>query len=530
MLHRLLWLPATAIVLAACGASDTSKSSDDQALSDRRPGGDTSVSRLATNQAFSRSSANLDGNGAFEFEVGDDIFKAHRVQAPGAQGKLKRDGLGPLFNLSSCQGCHILDSRGHVPIASGEYEHAPGMLIRLGIKADDPRATILDRKRLANGEIPAIPHPVYGGQFQDRSINGFAEHTYSDDSETLGLDGSKLAGKTVPTGEGDIKISWQAANFTYQDGTRIPLHYPEFELTNLQFGDPGDVQMSPRISSQMIGLGLIEAIKASDILQRADAEDRDNNGISGVANYNNGQLGRFGWKAGNPTLMMQNTSAFAGDIGITSIAVKQTDCTAEQGTCQTLENNGASTSPSGNGYELSDKHAQQLEFYTQHLAPPERPDFNQPDVQAGKKLFNQIGCEDCHRAYFVTGKHPSNALSNQTVWPYTDVLLHDMGSQLADNRREFKANGQEWRTAPLWGIGLTAQIVGQQKAQFLHDGRARNIEEAIVWHGCVELTTSIANSKNETSCQAGEAAASRDRFARLSAKERLQLIQFVQSL
>ena len=517
-------------LLTACGGS-SSGSKDAQPYevqaSEEFPGGLTSVERLTDDQAFSIASRNLvstafdDFVGFARFERGDDVFNDARVEAPGAPGQRRRDGLGPLFNLSSCQGCHILDGRGHSPAADGEYEHAPSMLIRLSIPSDDPRVAMADLQSFQNGEIPVIPHPVYGGQFQDRSVSGFAEHTYPANSVTLTGTGQSIAGQTVGTGEGDIRVTWMPASFTYPDQTRKALRFPRFELTNLQFGDLGEFEMSPRISPQMIGLGLIEAITADVILERADENDADNDGISGKANYNNGVLGRFGWKAGNATLMAQNTGAFAGDIGITSSFAQATDCTDAENNCQQLENNGFTTDPAPSGFELYDEDAVTMEFYTQHLSVPRRTEFDSETARAGKRLFFEAGCESCHRATVVTGEHASPALSGQTIWPYTDVLLHDMGTQLADNRPEFRATGTEWRTAPLWGVGLTAQVVGQRNTQFLHDGRAADIEEAILWHGCV------AGVDN---CMAGEAEAARDRFAALTAAERQQLIHFINTL
>lgn len=487
-----------AALLTACGGS--SNNSNFQAGEDK-PGGDTTTGRLNSAEAFSESSANLLNFGAEklqQFEAGDVVFTRSWVEAPTTvfDGRQHRDGVGPLFNTGSCQDCHIKDSRGHVPGSDGIFEHAQSMLIRVSIPYNDPRATAAQRNAFDNGEAPVIPHPVYGGQYQDRSSSDFQNGT----------------------GEGDIKVSWQTSEFSYPDGEKVTLRQPVFELVNLQFGVLADenngesFELSPRISPQMIGLGLLEAISDQAILANADEQDTNNDGISGKANYNNGAVGRFGWKAGNPTLRKQGLGAFAGDIGVTSADANHTDCTSEQGECQNLENAGSETGSNNGGFELRPQDADTLIFYTQHLAVPSRPNAANSDILAGKKLFNNVGCQSCHVASFTTGTHAdSEALSDQLIWPYTDLLLHDMGEALADNRPEFKATGQEWRTAPLWGIGLTAQIVGADKAQFLHDGRARNIEEAILWHG-------------------GEAQKIKEKFTHLSKEERTLLLNFVGDL
>lgn len=488
-------------VLTACGGS--SKSSDpfsSAELGENKPGGDTTTGRLSSAEAFSEASANLLNFGADQlqqFELGDAVFTRAWVEAPTPvnDGRQHRDGVGPLFNTGSCQDCHIKDSRGHAPNTDGVFENAPSMLIRVSIPYSDPRATAAQKNAFDNGEAPVIPHPIYGGQYQDRSVSDF--HSGN--------------------GEGSIKVTWQNNEFSYADGAVVALRKPIFELVDLEFGELANTsngegfEISPRISPQMIGLGLLEAIKAEDILAQQDVNDSNSDGISGKANYNNGDLGRFGWKAGNPTLRKQGLGAFAGDIGVTSADANNTDCTSEQGLCQNLENNGSDTGSNNGGFELRPQDADTLIFYTQHLAVPSRPNADDKNILAGKKLFHEVGCQTCHTPSFETGDHASAALSGQKIWPYTDLLLHDLGEGLADNRPEFKANGQEWRTAPLWGIGLTAQIVGDANAQFLHDGRARTIEEAILWHG-------------------GEAKNSKENFTNLNKENRQLLLNFVGDL
>jgi CxxC motif-containing protein (DUF1111 family) len=273
--------------------------------------------------------------------------------------------------------------------------------------------------------------------------------------------------------------------------------------------------LSPRVAPQMIGLGLLEAIAERDIEAAADPDDRDGDGISGRPNRvwstlaNSRRLGRFGWKAGSPSVDEQSQDAFAGDMGI-SVPLHPDgagDCTERQIACR--------RAPNGNSPQYDDLEAHRqvtdlVAFYSRHLAVPARRDHDSPEVLAGKRLFHQAGCSACHRPGYVTAADAADpALAGQRIWPYTDLLLHDMGEGLADHRPEGEASGREWRTAPLWGVGLTPQVSGH--GSYLHDGRARNLLEAILWHG-------------------GEAEAAREAVRTMSREQRRQLLRFVESL
>jgi CxxC motif-containing protein (DUF1111 family) len=273
--------------------------------------------------------------------------------------------------------------------------------------------------------------------------------------------------------------------------------------------------MSPRIAPPMIGLGLIEAIAEAAIRANADPDDRDKDGISGRPNEvwsvadDHVTLGRFGWKAGAPSIRQQSAEAAAGDIGLSNPLAPQAagDCTGAQKVCLDAPNGNSERS---GGFEIGQELMDLVVFYTQNLAVPLRRGADKPEVLQGKALFNSLGCAACHRPSFTTGTVEGQPqLSNQKIWPYTDLLLHDMGEGLADNRPEGVADGREWRTAPLWGLGLTEIVSGH--TFFLHDGRARNVEEAILWHG-------------------GEAQAARDGYAKLTKAERKALLAFVNSL
>jgi CxxC motif-containing protein (DUF1111 family) len=265
----------------------------------------------------------------------------------------------------------------------------------------------------------------------------------------------------------------------------------------------------------MIGLGLIEAVPEAQIRANTDADDKNGDGISGRANEVWSQeaerpmIGRFGWKAGVPSIREQSAGAFSGDMGLSTPIVTEPsgDCTQAQAFCRNAPN--GNTERDG-GFEVGPILFDLVTFYAQNLAVPPRRNMDDANVTKGKAIFHELGCASCHTPSFTTGKVDGQPhLSNQRIWPYTDMLLHDMGDGLADNRPEGMATGQEWRTPPLWGIGLTETVSGH--TYFLHDGRARNLEEAILWHG-------------------GEAQAARDGYAALSKADRDALISFVESL
>lgn len=434
-------------------------------------GGEGTVDQADTN-AYSLPQRNLSMTKRLDFSVGNSFFRNPWVEAPASTDA--RDGLGPLFNTNSCQGCHIKDGRGHPP---GADETPVSLFLRLAVPADPVKDADILRKQ---GFKPA---PVYGTQLQ-----------------TAALPAAKP--------EADLLIDWQPVQKTLADGTVVELRKPEYRIENPNYGPlPDNLLISPRVAPQMIGMGLLEAIPISDLEALADPEDDDNNGISGKLNQvwdiasQQTLPGRFGWKAGEPSVHQQSMGAFAGDMGLTSSIKPTTDCTPEQH-CERFTHGGEP--------EVSDKVANFVTFYAKSLAVPARRDMDNESVQKGARLFNEIGCAGCHTPKHQTGEVPDRPdLSNQTIWPYTDLLLHDMGPALADGRDEFLANGNEWRTPPLWGIGL-AQLVNPQSG-FLHDGRARTLEEAILWHG-------------------GEAQTTVDRYRLLTAPDRNALIDFLNSL
>ncbi len=432
-----------------------------------KQGGQAGIN-IMSSESYSKPSSNISTIRKGDFFIGNAFFKQPWVVAPASTDA--RDGLGALFNVAACQSCHIKDGRGHAPVDNNDTTDS--LLLRLAL----PPTTDKQKKQLAQSKMDKIPHPVYGGQFQDRSIQGV-------------------------TGEGHINTKWLKKSVKFKDGHTMTLRKPVFSLTKLGYGKMADETMiSPRIALPMIGLGLLEQIKAKDIEMQADPNDKDKNGISGKANKvissidGSLQLGRFGWKAGQPFLLTQNQAAFNGDMGLTSRLNPNENCTATQTECLNAPTGADDQQDGKKAVEVSDEVAKFVEFYTRNLAVPNRRHANDPQVLAGKKRFYDMGCIDCHTPRYQLPKLDKDHIeqSGQIIYPYTDMLLHDMGDDLADRtvagkipskdiQVEFLANSHEWRTQPLWGIGL-AQTVDKQ-AGFLHDGRAKTPLEAVLWHG-----------------------------------------------
>ena len=418
--------------------------------------------------AFGQEAIGLTAEQQTDFVVGNSIFRNNWVIAPSSVQSL--DGLGPMMNAISCGGCHFKDGRAKPPLSATEKLN--GLLFRLSIPGESLHGGPVDE-------------PIYGGQFQEKAIQGVES-------------------------EGDIEVYYDEISGSYPDGKAYTIRAPRYEFKNFKFGNwsPG-ILISPRIAPQMPGLGLLENIDEETILGFADEFDSDNDGISGKPNYvwdevqHKMVLGRFGWKANQPSILQQTAAALNGDIGITS-SLFPTD-----GLSQT-ERFLYAQIPNGGEPEIDDESVQKIVAYLQTLAVPGRRDWNKGEILNGKKIFNDLNCGKCHIAKMVTSqKNTFTMLNGQTIRPYTDLLLHDMGEGLADNRPDFKATGSEWRTPPLWGIGMIQTV--NKHTYLLHDGRARNIEEAILWHG-------------------GEAQQSREDFKNLTERDRKLLITFIETL
>lgn len=461
--------------------TDFSKAERFEALS----AGAATSRRKPSVQAFSHGSANLSFEQELDFKLGNALFRRLWVSAPSSTQA--SDGLGPLFNARSCQRCHLKDGRGHPPSANPPEDNAVSLLIRLSI----PPRTEAERELIESGKAGSIAEPTYGGQLQDFALPGH-------------------------DAEGQIYISYEDVSVELADGTVVNLRKPLFEIKNLKYGPlHPEAMLSPRVAPQMIGLGLLEMISEQDLRANADPEDQDGNGISGRVSRvwdvekNTSAIGRFGWKAGTPSLRQQSAAAFNGDIGISTPLFKGHwgDCTAAQKECLSAHHGN---SPQYEDVETGEEVLRLVVNYSGNLAVPARRRVDDPDVLRGKQVFYESGCVACHVPKYVTRNDPERPEhSRQLIWPYTDLLLHDMGEGLADNRPGGTASGREWRTPPLWGIGLTETVNGH--TFFLHDGRARNLLEAVLWHG-------------------GEAAAARDRVRALPKGERDALIAFLNSL
>ena len=447
------------------------------------PGGAATHHKHINRNAFSHASANMTFERELDFKVGNGFFKRVWVSAPAST--TAADGLGPLHNARSCQRCHLKDGRGHPP--EGPDDNAVSMFLRVSIPPQDES----DRRLLAEHRANVIPEPTYGTQIQDLAIQGHRA-------------------------EGRMRVRYEEVPVELDDGTVVELRKPVYAVTDLAYGPlHPDAMLSPRVAPQMIGLGLLEAIAEEDILALADPDDADGDGISGRPNRvwsparEQVALGRFGWKAGAPSVDEQSQSAFAGDMGISSPLhpAGYGDCTARQPACREAPDGN---SPEHDNLEAHREVTDLVTFYARNLAVPARRDHDDPAVLEGKRLFYETGCTACHQPAFRTpADYPHPEQRDQLIWPYTDMLLHDMGEGLADGRPEGVASGREWRTAPLWGIGLTPVV--NDHSYYLHDGRARSILEAILWHG-------------------GEAEAQREAVKAMTATERDKLIRFVESL
>ena len=425
------------------------------------------LARLGTNSnAFGRSIPGLDRSQNILFFSGNRLFNTAWVSAPSITSGL--DGLGPTFNAKACENCHLKDGRGTPIIKNGHL--SKGFLLRLSLPG-------------VNAYGGPLEVPGYGDQLQQKSILNVPE-------------------------EGQIEVRYESISGSFKDGTPYELLKPIYSIVDTNFGALNDVLTSPRVGTQTIGLGLIDAIPEDSILQYQDIEDLNKDGISGKANYvwdvqkESLSLGKFGWKANQPNLRQQVGSALHGDIGLTNALFPDANCPDPQNNCN--------EAPNGGEPEITETQMDRLTFYQSALAVPLRRNYKDEKVRHGKQLFDVLECFKCHRTDYTTGVYPFNPLlEGVTIKPYSDFLLHDMGEDLADNRPDYLANGREWRTQPLWGIGMIFAV--NKHTNLLHDGRARNIEEAILWHG-------------------GEATTAKNAYTSLDKEKREALLSFLNSL
>ncbi|MDO6759311.1 di-heme oxidoredictase family protein [Tamlana sp. 2_MG-2023] len=427
-----------------------------------------SIEGYTADKAFGRGIPGLSDLELSFFGIGNAMFDQSWVSSPATT--TSRDGLGPIFNARACSGCHLRDGRGKPLLENGA--DSEGFLIRLSH---------------GNNQITGpISLFNYGGQLQDDA--------------NLGINN-----------EGQIQVDFKIITGEYPDGTTYELRAPKYSIVNENYGSLGNVEQSPRVGQQVIGLGFIDALSEASILANEDINDADGDGISGKANYvfnvkqNKNTIGKFGWKANQPTLEQQVAGALHGDMGLTTSIFPDENC-PDGIDCSTLYN-GVND---GDTVEVPDEQFSRLMLYQAAISVPKRRDFKNADVLKGKELFSDLACVSCHVNNFTTSEYPLlPQIDDVKIRPYSDFLLHDMGDALADNRSDFLANGNEWRTQPLWGLGMIELVNGH--TFLLHDGRARTIEEAILWHG-------------------GEAEQSKKDFINLSKEERQQILSFLNSL
>lgn len=475
--RRILAVLSAGLVLSACGddAAPAAPKVEDslrarliaEPISPQLGGDTTRVVSSSTSFTFLMENA---GPGRMRvFQFGNRLFNTNWVQAPGSVKTF--DGLGPLFNRVSCAGCHTFDGRGQPPENVGDPMDS--MLVRLSVPGKTDRGG-------------PQPHPAYGTQLSDRAINGVKP-------------------------EGRAIITYEEVAGTYGDGTPYTLRKPSVSFADLAYGPMDGVLTSPRVAPQVIGMGLLESVPEATLLALADPDDADGDGISGRVNRvwsdaaGETRIGRFGWKANAPTILDQSVDAALGDIGLTTSILPVQNCSPVQTDCLAAYDQSATDGP-----EISDEFVTKLVIYMQALAVPRQRNETDPKVMRGETLFREAGCAACHVPTLKTGDDAVlPELANQTFHPFTDLLLHDMGPELADGRPDFEASDSEWRTPPLWGLGLIKQVNGHET--LMHDGRARGFAEAILWHG-------------------GEGEAAREAFRTMPAADREAMVAFLKSL
>ncbi len=460
-----LRVKAASLFAGLCLLAGCQRGPDTTPLLQPLSGGSTTVHE-DSRQAFSQPAANLDSGARANFFIGNAFFNSPWVVAPASASA--RDGLGPLFNARSCDACHNNDGRGQPPLPG---ERPVSLVFQFSVPGTG-----------AHGE--SNPEPNYGGNLNPFAIDGISA-------------------------EGTVHIDYKDIDGTFADGETYTLHEPHYAFDQLGYGELApDVEISPRVAPAVIGSGLLEQVPEKQILEWEDPDDRDGDGVSGRANRvwnlatGHSALGRFGWKANQPDIAHQTAAAFSGEMGMTTTLRPEQNCMSEQVACK--------AAPTGGDPEISDEIFARIVQYQRTLAVPARRNLDAAGVRTGARLFVEAGCAACHRPTLNTGEVPEvPALSGQTIHPFTDLLLHDMGPGLADHRADFLATGSEWRTPPLWGLGLQHLVNGHTR--LLHDGRARDVREAILWHG-------------------GEGSAARNAFLQMSREDRAALLAFLDSM
>lgn len=484
----------------------------------------TAVNASNSGHGFSTPIPTLNTEELDKHLAGDANFETAFTTAPNSEHP-ELDGVGPVFNNQDCNSCHQRDGRpSTINVPEGQdkilLDSAAGIFLRMSI--DDGQC---DEPLAENNYCKNVGVDDFGTQLFHRGVLK-----------------ARADWQDLPfVGQANVYLAYEYSTVSYADGSTVELKKPIFTIerpydvsANNQINSAllqSDVLYSPRNGMPIFGLGLLELISETDILALADENDDDNDGVSGRPNWvfdaikardNNSNpvsLGRFGWKANTPSVRVQSLGALRGDMGITNPLFPDESIANTSMHESYLTRTGfVDTGEDENGEPEADQaFSDEVVFYAETLAVPARRNVNGESVVAGAVLFNQINCTSCHHPDFTTltgdvklgGVDAPESLKGQHIYPFTDMLLHDLGAGLADNRRDFTATGVEWKTRPLWGIGLTKTV--NPAAGFLHDGRAATIEEAILWHG-------------------GEAEQSTNNFMALTQIDRQSLIDFVMSL
>ncbi len=463
-------------LLLAVACTDQTEVTDPGSGKDVAPNPTSDAELDFSSRAFSSARSALSGGATTVFDAGPDAFSLPAPNLSQADLAIHEvgdvnfevefdptKGLGPVFDNVSCEACHEGDGRGRPPATGEQFA---SFLFRGSVRGFGPHGG-------------PNPIPGFGGQIQLRAIPGL-------------------------TPEASAAIAYTDSTGTFADGSQFTLRVPHYTLIGGYAALPSGFLFSPRSAPAVFGLGLLEAVSAGDVFAMADPRDRNRDGVSGRVNLvwdavkGRFALGRFGWKANTPNLLQQAAGAYNGDMGITTTIFPAESCEGQYPECAT------------HAPEIDPQLVKAVAFYTQTLGVPARRDLDNPTAKQGEQLFYAARCNGCHvptlRTAFLQGVPE---VSNQVIHPYTDLLIHDMGPALADGRPDFLASGSEWRTAPLWGIGLLETV--NDHTNLLHDGRARGLLEAILWHG-------------------GEATRARERVKRMTAQERDALVAFLQSL
>lgn len=437
-------------------------------------GGATTHHKAAGARAFSWPARNLSRDKRLDFRIGESVFQKFWVSSPSST--TASDGLGPRFNARSCAQCHIRNGRGRI-VDTKQGSHSISMILKLSVPGKSQHGA-------------PIPDAAYGHQLQPQALTSLKS-------------------------EGHVWLHWQEKTHTLAGGEVVTLRKPIVDIRNPSSGSLSKrTRTSLRMAQPLLGLGLLEAIPSSRLKALADPKRQARLGLKGSLNWvwdeqeQRTRIGRFGWKASNPTVRQQNAVALLRDIGLSSTVFPfgEGDCQPSQTDCLALP---TGDSEHLDGVEVPDTMMDVLSVFTRHIAVPKKRNVNNQQVKAGQRLFHNIGCASCHTPSHKTGHSDSRALAKQTIWPYTDLLLHDMGAELSDGHTEFLATGRKWRTSPLWGVGLAKKV--DASVALLHDGRARSIQEAIVWHG-------------------GEAEKAKMAYMALPKPKRQQLLRFIESL